>query len=142
MRSLGTKALTLGSCVALLTGCATHGPMLTPQQEEAGMVVVGRVTGFGERDLYAIWGGGVDVAIAMGRSVILEPIDKPGEKVEFAGELPCPGDTVGDQLYLVYLGWAAFPITDGWLMLACTPIDPATSVGIITKLSSHEPISR
>ncbi len=108
--------------------------MLTPRNKPASMMVVGRVTGFGER-IVDIISGGIDVTLSEARTVILEPHDKPGETVEFTTQPGCPSDQAGDQLYLVYLQWVRYINHKvGLDRVACTPVDPATSVGIADQL--------
>ena len=113
-------ALTGASAIA---GCATTE---LPWGRQVDREIVGTIKHF-EPVVILI---GSDVLVDGGEWVI-EPDDKPGERVKFRGILrKCPADPPGTTDYLIHLVRYRKPSDDVlWWMTACAPIDPETSDG-------------
>lgn len=100
-----------------------------PWGKQVDREIVGTIKNFESVDII-IEGGGSVMAVAGGEWVIV-PDDKPGELVKFRGFLrECPAEPPGKADYLIQLVRYDKPSDDVlWWMVACAPIDPATSSG-------------
>jgi len=119
----------LGKLLLVLTGASAIAGCETtemPWGRQVDRVIVGKIVDF-EPVVILI---GSDVFVDGGEWLI-DPEDKPGERVKFRGLLrQCPADPPGKTLYLIQLVRYDKPTDDvPWWMEACTPIDPETSDG-------------
>lgn len=126
MIRLGKRVVVTAGASLLAVGCTT---LATPWNAEVDRIEVGRFRSVEPIDVYITGGGGV--MVAAGGFFTLEPVDRPGELVNFTGSLrECPADPPGDTLYLVHLTWSDRNNSDrGLWMTACTPIDREKSFG-------------
>jgi hypothetical protein len=121
------KAVLVTAGVALFAGCANTVDL--PWQRHVDKIVVGTIKRAGTFEFYITGGGSV---MAAGQDLfVIDPVDAPGDLVEFlGGSEECPPDPPGETVYLVHLTWSEFSDKKRLRMVACTPIERETSHGL------------